>query len=195
MKRACLVATHEIGTEATSDDLELSDERLLQKFKKARSILDSLSENNGFDEDIGKEAITDNQTGNPSSQFSGVHGNRRLKKWRVRIKVQGQDIHIGYFDDERAAASALERAIVHYDRKRSNSSLANPRPLAAECSSQALSAGSGINMILAAIETEASSNPELQSRATAPSPPLSSPGRQAPRAAPRPARRPAPSFP
>eukprot|EP00284_Hemiselmis_tepida_P009317 CAMPEP_0174932286 /NCGR_PEP_ID=MMETSP1355-20121228/35615_1 /TAXON_ID=464990 /ORGANISM="Hemiselmis tepida, Strain CCMP443" /LENGTH=450 /DNA_ID=CAMNT_0016178687 /DNA_START=170 /DNA_END=1518 /DNA_ORIENTATION=- len=54
----------------------------------------------------------DGKTPTPKSRFYGVHWNRRKRKWRVRIKANGRDTHVGYFNDEGSAARAYDQAVL-----------------------------------------------------------------------------------
>lgn len=45
-----------------------------------------------------------------SSRFKGVHWNINESKWQVRIQVNGQRVHLGYFDDEEIAAQVYDQA-------------------------------------------------------------------------------------
>ena len=38
-------------------------------------------------------------------QVRGVTWNKKEKKWKARIKIDGKDKHLGYFDDEKEAAA------------------------------------------------------------------------------------------
>ncbi|MHC4259490.1 MAG: AP2 domain-containing protein [Planctomycetota bacterium] len=55
-----------------------------------------------------REAYKRKQIGNYSSQYKGVSWIKSEKKWRARIKFDGRSIHIGRFDDEKAAARAYD---------------------------------------------------------------------------------------
>jgi len=46
--------------------------------------------------------------GNSSSRYKGVSRLKGQKKWRTEIFCNGRKIHIGYFDDEKAAAMAYD---------------------------------------------------------------------------------------
>ena len=46
----------------------------------------------------------------PTSQFPGVHWDKRENKWMVRIRLAGRRVHLGYFDVEKDAAEAYVRA-------------------------------------------------------------------------------------
>ena len=45
-----------------------------------------------------------------ASQYKGVYLKKKTGKWRARIKVDGRDLHLGYFFDEAAAARAYDAA-------------------------------------------------------------------------------------
>ena len=45
-----------------------------------------------------------------TSQYLGVHLNKRLKKWCARISTNGKGKHLGCFDDEIEAAKAYDAA-------------------------------------------------------------------------------------
>lgn len=44
-----------------------------------------------------------------SSKYLGVNWSKQANKWHARVQVDGQQVHVGYFDDERAAALARDR--------------------------------------------------------------------------------------
>lgn len=44
-----------------------------------------------------------------SSKYKGVQWRKDTKMWRVRVKVYGQEIHGGYYYDEKEAAKAYNR--------------------------------------------------------------------------------------
>ena len=45
-----------------------------------------------------------------SSKFKGVYWSKRVGKWRSRIKIDGRQTDLGYFDDEVRAARAYDDA-------------------------------------------------------------------------------------
>lgn len=45
-----------------------------------------------------------------SSKFRGVDLDNRRRKWRARIKLDGNETHLGYFEDQETAARAYDRA-------------------------------------------------------------------------------------
>jgi hypothetical protein len=47
---------------------------------------------------------------NPHSQFRGVSWHKKSKKWVASIKVNNINQHLGYFDNERDAAEAYDKA-------------------------------------------------------------------------------------
>jgi hypothetical protein len=49
-----------------------------------------------------------------TSGFKGVYWNKAARKWRARITVNNQKIHLGSFDDKVAAARAYDAAALHY---------------------------------------------------------------------------------
>lgn len=51
----------------------------------------------------------DNRSGCP-----GVYWDKQHKKWRTRIKVEGRDIHLGYFDELQDAIDARHAAEIKY---------------------------------------------------------------------------------
>jgi hypothetical protein len=64
-----------------------------------------------------------NSKGKPhSSQYKNVYWNKKLKKWKAQIAVDGQQFFLGYFDEERHAAYAAElsRFALHGEHARAN---------------------------------------------------------------------------
>lgn len=57
-----------------------------------------------------------------TSQYKNVTWNKKLEKWKAQIAVDGETIFLGYFDQERHAAYAVElsRPILHGKHARSN---------------------------------------------------------------------------
>lgn len=51
---------------------------------------------------------------NTSSQYKGVTWNKRVKKWRSRIRYNKNDIELGYFEKEIDAAKAYNEAVFKY---------------------------------------------------------------------------------
>ena len=51
---------------------------------------------------------------NSKSKYKGVFWAEHAKKWRVRIKVDGKAIHIGYFSNENDAAKAYNNSVLKY---------------------------------------------------------------------------------
>lgn len=47
---------------------------------------------------------------NTSSSFKGVGWSKEKKRWKARIKVNKQEKNLGYFEDEKEAARAYDRA-------------------------------------------------------------------------------------
>ena len=48
---------------------------------------------------------------NTSSQYVGVSFNKNAKKWSAKIKSDGKNVHLGYFDDELEASHAYQLAL------------------------------------------------------------------------------------
>ena len=55
---------------------------------------------------------TDNRSG-----FKGVYWDKPHGKWRARIKLNGKNIHLGYFDALEAAAQAYNEAALKYHKQ------------------------------------------------------------------------------
>lgn len=49
-----------------------------------------------------------------TSKYRGVSWNRRRDAWRAKITVDRRDIHLGFFEDEDAAAQAYRKASEKY---------------------------------------------------------------------------------
>jgi hypothetical protein len=49
-----------------------------------------------------------------SSKYAGVCFNKAMKKWIARIKIDGKNLHIGYYEDEEEAAADYARALFKY---------------------------------------------------------------------------------
>jgi hypothetical protein len=54
------------------------------------------------------------RNGNNTSKYKGVGFHSARKKWRARIKIEGEEISLGYWDNEIDAAKAYDRAAVIY---------------------------------------------------------------------------------
>lgn len=64
-----------------------------------------------------------NSKGRPhASQYKNVFWNSQYKKWKAQIKVDSKDFFLGYFENERHAAYAVElsRPVLHGEHARSN---------------------------------------------------------------------------
>jgi len=60
-----------------------------------------------------------NNNGQPTrrkSPYKGVFKCSQTKKWRVRILVDGINIHVGYFDKPEDAARAYDRAAIEHHK-------------------------------------------------------------------------------
>lgn len=57
-----------------------------------------------------------------TSKYKNVYWNRKLKKWKAQIRVDGKDYFFGYYDKELHAAYAVElnRPILHREYSNSN---------------------------------------------------------------------------
>lgn len=54
---------------------------------------------------------------NASSQYYGVYWNKRYKKWRARITVNGEKTNLGYYDNEEESARVYDKhALEHYGK-------------------------------------------------------------------------------
>lgn len=51
---------------------------------------------------------------NNSSKYKGVNWDKALRKWRVKIKVGSKSMHIGYYYEEDAAATAYNQAVLDH---------------------------------------------------------------------------------
>ena len=49
-----------------------------------------------------------------SSKYKGVAWNKEVKKWRVILGYKGERKFLGYFEDEKTAAKAYDRAAENY---------------------------------------------------------------------------------
>jgi len=46
----------------------------------------------------------------PQKRFQGVGWYKKMRKWRARIKIDGKQTTIGYFDDDKEAAERWDEA-------------------------------------------------------------------------------------
>jgi hypothetical protein len=54
------------------------------------------------------------RSANPSSQFLGVHLNKKSGKWRAKVRIDGKQITLGSHDSELEAALAREKFIAEH---------------------------------------------------------------------------------
>ena len=91
----------------------------------------------------------------PKSRFPGVHWNRKLKKWRARLKLQGHDLHIGSFENEDQAHEALKEASNCYGKSITSSMVDSLGLLRHDRSSGICSINDrGQNTVREAVETD-----------------------------------------
>jgi len=46
---------------------------------------------------------------NTSSKYKGVTWDKKMNKWRAKIRINGKQKHLGYFDDEKEASEAYNK--------------------------------------------------------------------------------------
>lgn len=88
---------------------------------KNGDTLDNRRENLRVTNHSGNQMNSKSRPGS-SSRYKNVYWNKQLKKWKAQIRVDGQDFFLGYFDQERHAAYAVELnlPILHGEFYRSN---------------------------------------------------------------------------
>jgi hypothetical protein len=55
------------------------------------------------------------KTQKSTSKYRGVSLNKGINKWRVRIKMNGKDTHIGYFETEEEGARAFNEFVISHN--------------------------------------------------------------------------------
>jgi hypothetical protein len=92
------------------------DEAAARAYDKAaieRGLLDQL---NFDDYELPETASASSAPQRELSQFLGVSWDKRVRKWRAQMRVQGVQKHLGYFYDEEAAAQACDKAAIEHGR-------------------------------------------------------------------------------
>jgi len=63
-------------------------------------------------DETNRRTPTDEDTGLPTSKYTGVCWYRRKNRWMSRIRIQGKSIFLGYFEDEEDAARRYDMAAI-----------------------------------------------------------------------------------
>jgi len=61
-----------------------------------------------------------------SSRFRGVSWRKDNEQWQAFIAVKRKQRHLGYFDDEREAARAYDRAAIRLHREKATLNFKSP---------------------------------------------------------------------
>jgi hypothetical protein len=86
--------------------------RAYDKAAIERGLLDKL---NFDDDDLPEKASASPAPQQELSQFWGVSWSRASRKWRAQLNVRGHvRKHLGYFEDEEAAAQAYDEAAIEW---------------------------------------------------------------------------------
>lgn len=51
-----------------------------------------------------------------SSQYVGVCWSKQSEKWKVQIRIEGKQKHLGYFEDEVSASEAYQKALTEAEK-------------------------------------------------------------------------------